>query len=130
MVLLLVFKSDGSSPVTFATSLSNNLFMEPSCMVESTSIALAANEAFFTNEIISEACASRSIKYSDRRLAFLDKFLKSSTECCSNKLAGSSPSGKNRKLISVPSVIDGKTFFSAPHAAPLPASSPSKQKVI
>ena len=99
-------------------------------MVERRSIAFAASEAFFSIEITSEACISRSIKYSERRLASLDIFLNTSEESLSNILAGSSPSGRKRNLTSVPSIIAGNTFFSAPHAAPLPASSPSKQKVI
>ena len=70
------------------------------------------------------------MKYSDSKLESLVIFIKFSDDSFSNKLAGSSPSGKKRNLISVPSVIAGKTFFNAPQAAPRPASSPSKQKVI
>ena len=36
----------------------------------------------------------------------------------------------NKNFISDPSVIEGSTLLRAPHAAPLPASSPSKQNII
>ena len=119
-----------SKPVALETSPSNNFLIELSCIPESNSIALEAREAFCSSEVTSEAIVNLSIKYSDNNVAFLDFAFSSSTEFFSNKLAGSSPSGRNRNFIVLPSVTAGKTFLRAPHAAPLPASSPSKQKII
>ena len=44
--------------------------------------------------------------------------------------SGSSLSGKNKNLITIPDLITGKAILRAFHAAALPARSPSKQKII
>ena len=72
----------------------------------------------FSKDVTSETWVS-SIKYSERRFEFLDNSLKLSTEFFSNRLAGSSPS-EGINFISVPSVIEGNTFFRAPAADPRP----------
>jgi hypothetical protein len=95
----------------------------------SSSVALEANEALFSKEPVPIAKVSLSIKYSDNSKDFSSLLSKSSLLSFSNKLAGSSPSGRKRNFISAPSLTTGRTFLRAPQAAPRPASSPSKQKI-
>ena len=116
-------------PVIVETSASNNFFIELSGIDFSNSIALDAKVAFFSKEPVPTARVNLSIKYSDNSKASLSLFSKVSLSSFSNKLAGSSPSGRKRNFISAPSLTTGKTFLRAPQAAPLPASSPSKQNI-
>ena len=70
-----------------------------------------------------------SNKYSDKTFDESILFSNCSFPSFSNKLEGSSESGKNKNFNILPSLMIGKAIFIADSAAFMPASSPSKQKI-
>ena len=65
----------------------------------------------------------------DKGIALFIKF-KNSSFSSFTKVSGSAPSGRKIRLNCTPSFNSGRQLFIAFHAADLPATSPSKQKVI